>query len=53
MGSTYILARLGGLCSVVSEVVGPILQGATFCLGVLNGVVFYGNGVVNKKEREC
>ena len=49
--STYLLARLGWFCPVVSEPVKPyftrFLRVLTFCLEASKIVIFCENGVVN------
>ena len=49
--STHLLPCGGWFCPVASEPVEPyftrLLRVLSFCLGVSNGVVFCGNGVVN------
>lgn len=52
--STHLLLWSEWFCPVVSEPVEPyftrFLRVLSFCLGVSNGVVFCGNGVVNGVE---
>lgn len=55
--NTRFLLGSGGFCSVETELLEPyfirFLRRLTFWLGVSNGVVFCGNGVVNReKEKE-